>query len=88
MPGSPPTSTTEPGTNPPPRTRLSSDSPVSMRECESEGTSERWTGTGTGTDEGARLGPLLAGAASSMIVFHWPQPGQRPSQPGALYPHS
>ena len=59
-----------------------------MRACEPESTSARWMGAGAAAG-GARAprGPRAArGAASSMMVFHWPQPGQRPSQPGDSIP--
>src|SRR3989475_2700790 len=84
MPGSPPTSTTEPWTRPPPSTRSSSARPVVRRSASPAATATRGR-----TAAGAR-GLRARGSAtgSSTIAFHAPQPGHWPSQPEAGRPHS
>ena len=75
-PGSPPTSTTDPATRPPPSTRLSSSRPVSMRAVVSKSTSARRTGAGAATRRPhpvvtSPAGPRSGrGATSSAMVFH------------------
>ena len=84
MPGSPPTSVTEPGTSPPPSTRSSSPIPVDLA-CHCRGST--WViGKGgataaVGTERGAS-------SRSSTSVFHAPQPGQRPAHWSACVPQS
>ena len=79
MPGSPPISTPEPGTKPPPATRSSSPMPVMMRG--GAGLSPRRPTSRVARPLG-RLAPLApesgAAACSSTMVFHAPQPSQRP----------
>src|SRR5215218_10972357 len=82
MPGAPPMRTSDPGTRPPPRTRSSSPIPVERRST--LGASTCPSATGVSARPAERDGaapPRPAGAAarfSSVIVFHSPQPGQRP----------
>ncbi len=78
MPGSPPTSVTDPGTIPPPSTRSSSPIPVGMRAVSSSATSASGVGV---TDSSVRM-PALRGASSttsSTSAFQAPQEGQRPA---------
>src|SRR5215210_2636452 len=91
-PGSPPTRTMEPGTIPPPSTRFSSPTPVSILPPPST----------TGTSLRAIVFPgalafclvalsakpttFLASRTSSTKVLHSPQSGQRPSHFGAWCP--
>src|SRR5678816_3057303 len=78
MPGSPPTSTTEPATRPPPRTRSSPGRLVSRRP----------SGRAETSDRGRTPGPSIRPAAavedrtSSTKEFHSPHSGQRPSHFG------
>src|SRR5439155_27273506 len=86
-PGSPESRLTEPATNPPPRTRSSSPTPVGRRPSTAGPTSD--TGTAVGAEFGAaRRTGVARDSTSSIIVFHSPQPGQRPTQRGAVVPHS
>src|SRR3954451_11739378 len=94
MPGEPPSSTSDPGTRPPPRTRSSSPMPVCSRATASARTSRRATG------RAAAVRPLppapppparplaAAGARPSTSVFHAPQPGHWPCQRASAWPHS
>jgi hypothetical protein len=85
MPGSPPRSTTDPGTRPPPRARLSSARPVSMRgTCSAPTSASRRTG---GAPAAGRPAGAAPGRASSS-VFHAPQPGHWPCHFGVTAPHS
>ncbi len=86
MPGSPPMSTTEPGTIPPPSTRSNSPNPDGARFVLS---GNIWfSGWGTersvpGTAEGFDLTVL-----SSASVFHCPQSGHLPIHLGVVCPHA
>jgi hypothetical protein len=77
MPGSPPTSSAEPRTNPPPMTRSSSPSPEDRRGAS-------WVSPASGSSANSR--PLRGGrpgaraAFSSAIVFHSPQASHLPCQ--------
>src|SRR5216117_1213627 len=82
MPGSPPTSTTEPATSPPPSTRSSSARPVERRSAAPAVTVA--SGRGFSPRAARARG---SGSASSTIVLHAPQPGHCPSQRGAAWPH-
>src|ERR1700712_4525379 len=78
MPGSPPISTTEAGTSPPPSTRSSSARPVLAR-----GGGSAWPSRPAKVIRPARTLPVLVATArgsptSSMMVFHSPQASQRP----------
>ena len=95
MPGSPPISVTLPMTIPPPRTRSSSLMPVTMRLFSFGGADAfqllRHKACLPVTRGAAAALPedALAGSAttSSVMVFHAPQDGQRPSQRGLVSPH-
>src|SRR5437868_2652318 len=80
MPGSPPISTPEPGTKPPPATRSSSAMPLSMR---GGAALSPLRPTRREARPLGRLAPLApdsgVGADSSTIVFHSPQLSQRPA---------
>src|SRR3954470_9020169 len=87
MPGAPPISTSDPGTSPPPSTRSNSPMPVLNRSTLGDST---WpSGIGFRARPAGR--PLAARDAaarfSSAIVFHSPQPGQRPCHLGLSCPH-
>src|SRR4051794_32754925 len=86
MPGSPPTSTADAGTSPPPSTRSSSAMPM--------------TALGGGSADPARptkatlrpacaldAGPGRTTIASSSMLFHSPQVSQRPAHFGVTAPH-
>src|SRR5438034_631850 len=87
MPGSPPTSTTEPATRPPPSTRSSSARPVVRRSAAPAVTAA--SGRGFWPPGAPARAPRArgSGSASSTIVLHAPQPGHCPSQRGAAWPH-
>src|SRR5256884_6740415 len=80
MPGSPPTSTTDPGTMPPPSTKSNSRRPVCQRVNVPPPTADRRTG---GLPDGAACflsaRPPARPTASSTSVFHVPQESQRPA---------
>ena len=83
MPGDPPSSTSEPGTSPPPSTRSSSPMPVSSRACFSAATSASRVGRPAAA-RGAAARPFATGLprVSSVSVFHSLQPGHCPIQRG------
>src|SRR5689334_13006793 len=90
MPGSPPTSTTDPGTMPPPRTKSNSRSPVCHRSTPGPPPrADRRTG-GLPDRELSRLSarPPVRPTASSTSVFHAPQESQRPAHFGCSAPQS
>src|SRR5262245_20480697 len=82
MPGSPPTTTAEPGTRPPPRTRSNSAMPVGRRGA------SRVSVPSPSKAAALPLPPLMAtsaggpegAAASSMMLFHSPQAAHFPDQ--------
>src|SRR5688572_2705911 len=87
MPGSPPISSAEPGTMPPPVTRSSSASPVGRRAIVSAVLTSDSSATTRPLE--ARVSPDPGGAvtsASSIIVFHSPQAAHLPAQRGAMAP--
>src|SRR5256885_3279359 len=89
MPGSPPTSTTDPGTMPPPSTKSNSRRPVCQRVNVPPPTVDRRTGglpDGTACFLSAR--PPARPTASSTSVFHAPQESQRPAHFGCSAPQS
>ena len=93
MPGAPPTSTSEPRTAPPPRTRSISAMPVEKRISSSS--SSCATGFGTLRRVPAIFTAALLAAAlpdgaegASTIVFHAPHAGQRPNHFPVSLPHS
>ena len=79
MPGEPPSSTSEPGTRPPPSTRSSSPMPVDRR---SSGAARLARGARPASGPRRPVPPCAApsrgGARSSTSVFHAPQPGHWP----------
>ena len=88
-PGSPPSSTSEPGTRPPPSTRSSSAIPVPMRAAAVVSTEA--SGTTTPAAAPRRRAPLRASSeagACSTSVANAPQSGQRPNQRACSPPHS
>ena len=83
MPGSPPKSTNEPGTRPPPSTRFSSASFMSIRGSSSVDTSS----IATGRDVAFSLNDAICAALSVRILFstklfHAPQAGHLPAHFG------
>ena len=95
IPGSPPTSTTEPGTRPPPSTRSSSARPLASRGAPTASTRPSGTALpapGVGSRPSRSPTPADAApgeaVASSTSESQLPQPGQRPSQRGCCAPHS
>ena len=91
MPGEPPSSTSEPGTIPPPSTRSNSPMPVCSRGTGRVSTAD--SGTRPPRRPPRRRAPRRDRApdapsahASSTSVFHSPQPGQRPLQRGVWCP--
>src|SRR5437773_1813913 len=89
MPGSPPTSTTDPGTIPPPSTKSSSRSPVGHRSTPGAPSSD--SRTGGRSREAVRLlsdRPTVRLRGSSASVFHAPHASQRPPHFGCSAPQS
>ncbi len=84
IPGSPPRSTTEPGTRPPPSTRSKPGRPVARRGRCSRPISPIDTACGDAAPGAART---AAARTSSTNEFHSPQSGQRPSHFGDAEPH-
>ena len=90
MPGSPPMSTSEPGTMPPPSTLSSSAMPEDTRSNFSSRTSFKGTGRAESAER-SRLGSFLAAgisAISSTKVPNFPHCGHLPSHCGVCAPHS
>ena len=92
MPGAPPTSTSEPLTAPPPRTRSSSPMPVGKRISSSAsssvtGRARRRVPPAAGRETAPFPAARAAGGCSTM-VFHAPQAGHRPAHLGVSLPHS
>ncbi len=89
MPGSPPNSTTEPGTSPPPSTRSSSASPVGSRATSPAATADRRvTAAGAWPVWPRRLVAGLAGTRNSSMVFHARQSGHCPAHLGCVLPQA
>ena len=92
MPGSPPTSTTEPGTTPPPSTKSNSPRPVGQRVVSPDSTSRRRTGAAAAARCGGapsrRRSARTRAAGSSASVFHAPHAGHCPCQRGDSLPQS
>ena len=83
-PGSPPTSTSEPGTRPPPSTRSSSSRPVGHPgRVGGRHVAQGMGAGGTHAPPGGRRS-----ITSSTIVFHSPQPPQRPIHLGLRWPQA
>ena len=96
MPGSPPMSTSDPGTTPPPSTRSNSSIPVVRRADTTVSMSSYSRGPAVAASEyrapalaDAAPAPAVAGTArSSTSEFHAPHSGQRPSHFCDCAPHS
>src|SRR5699024_2122168 len=89
IPGSPPIKTRDPGTTPPPRTRLNSSKPVRTRPVCSTSTSFMVCAFETSFDKETRLLVSASwGTFSSTNVFHLPQEGHFPKYFADSYPHS
>src|SRR6266545_1292706 len=88
IPGSPPTSVTDPGTMPPPRTKSNSASPVFQRSMLSDGTWESWTGLGPGDPFRRSIFPTFRPIDSSTKVFHAPHASHLPAHFGCSAPQS
>src|SRR5689334_142949 len=93
MPGSPPISTSDPGTTPPPRTRLNSSPGTIRRGYWSDCTSGRATGRARPSARPGLIRPCAETDTAletliSVKVFHAPQSGQRPCHLGDSLPHS
>ena len=92
IPGSPPSSTTDPGTSPPPRTRSSSEMPVGVRTGSASRRPARdcgtWPAPGPVPAPAAR--PLWSGSRTSVStrVFQAPQVRHWPSQRRWAAPHA
>ena len=87
IPGAPPTSTREPFTAPPPKTRSSSPIPVEKRISSAVPISVMGTGFTALADAGF-LPDFTGLSACSTMLFHAPQAGQRPAHLGVSLPHS
>src|SRR5882762_9871630 len=88
IPGSPPTSVTEPGTMPPPKTKSNSSRPVFHRSKLSDGTLDSWTGLGPGDPFRRSIFPTFRPIDSSTSVFRAPQASHRPAHFGCSAPQS
>src|SRR5262245_48186591 len=86
IPGSPPTSTTEPGTIPPPRTLSNSGMPVEILVSERDSTSEICVPDTVAELLDLRPGPLSATSCSTK-EFHVAHPGHWPVHRGEEWPH-
>src|SRR5579863_1574023 len=85
MPGSPPTSTADAGTSPPPSTRSNSAMPVAQRGGGSALPASPTNATRLPVAPFA-AGPGRAAIASSTMLFHSPHASQRPAHFGATAP--
>jgi hypothetical protein len=82
IPGSPPMSTIEPGTMPPPSTRSNSPMPDGTRAASLTSTASHGTAPAPGSSASVAwraLPPEATSWRSSTKLFHSPQSGQRPS---------
>ncbi len=86
MPGSPPSSATDPRMKPPPSTRSSSALPDPMRVPELGSIAARGSEKLSPPSSRPLRPPGRAPAARSRRVFHWPHSGQRPSHLGSACP--
>ena len=91
-PGSPPTSTREPGTMPPPSTKSNSARPVRQRAISAPRDVGQADGRTGGCAPPARPtdppAPTVSPTGSSASVFHAPHASQRPAHLGCSAPHS
>src|SRR6266702_6922311 len=90
MPGSPPTSTTDPGTMPPPKTKSNSRRPVCHRRtpAPSPRADRRTGGLPDGTTCFLSARSPVRPTGSSTSVFQAPHASQRPPHLGCSAPHS
>ena len=90
IPGAPPISTSDPGTSPPPSTRSNSPIPVAEplhpRCLDLAERHRRERAAGRARERRLRRRAGAAARFSSAIVFHSPQPGQRPCHFGLSCP--
>ena len=88
IPGAPPSSTSDPGTSPPPKTRSSSPIPVSSRALRSALTARSGVGFAAGRAAREDPPPRTGFATLASSVFQPPQPGHWPVHASAVLPHS
>src|SRR5262245_66428454 len=92
MPGSPPSSTSDPGTTPPPSTRSNSPIPVeSLGNCSTSISEYKRAvvgAPGVAYRCDVAVVPLDSAGRSSTYEFQAPQSAQRPSHFGDCEPHS
>ena len=88
IPGSPPTSTREPGTMPPPRTLSSSAIPALKRSVSEVSISSKVTGFAPFPDIRREVLPEDFTTGSSTKLFHALHPGHCPIHLADSYPHS
>src|SRR5688572_14492462 len=88
MPGSPPTSVTEPGTMPPPRTKSNSARPVFHRDVAVDCISDSRTGSAPAGAFRPPGRPVVRPIASSISEFHAPHASHFPPHLGWSAPHS
>src|SRR5438046_8639674 len=89
MPGSPPTSTTDPGTMPPPNTKSNSSRPVfHLARAPLVRADKRTGGLADACRACLTARPPERPTASSTSVFHAPQASQRPAHFGCSAPQS
>ena len=88
MPGAPPTSTSEPFTAPPPKTRSSSPMPVENRISLLSSISVMCTAFAAFLADGRPAARALGALSCSTMVFHAPQDGHRPAHFGVSFPQA
>ncbi len=88
MPGSPPSSVTDPGTSPPPSTRSSSATPVGRGAPSEPSTSARRQTGARGRSERPGSPASATATVSSTIEFHAPHPAHCPDHLAWVVPHS
>src|SRR5919198_3878247 len=88
IPGSPPSNTTEPATNPPPSTRSSSLRPVGVRIPSTSGTSPKVQIAGSALPGRPRVVAPLWEAITSIKLFQAPHSPHWPDHLGAVAPQA
>ena len=86
MPGSPPTSSAEPGTSPPPVTRSNSAMPVTRRGGGASSVLRSSSANLRPLTRRAALAPMGGAAPSSVMVFQPPQASHLPDHLGVAAP--